>query len=133
MALWAVDLYDESKMNEDMLAMLRTNRDDVSKINSDGMFLSQVITALKAKPISEQKKLLSGEKAMSDWSHRVIGMPKRSCARMLAILRNEAFMEAFEQYVALSYGQEFFQFALGEMIVNSKLDEVRLKTNDCNN
>ncbi len=76
MLLWAVDLYNKSKMNEDMLAMLQTNQNDVSKINSDEMFLSQLITALKAKSISEQKRLLSEEKVMSDWSHCVIEMSK---------------------------------------------------------
>lgn len=127
-----MDLYDESKLDEDTLVMLQTNRDDVSKINSDGVFLNQLIAALKAKPLNEQQKLLSGEKAMSDWSHRVIGLPKRKCVRLLAIVRHDKFLDAFEQFVNLSYGQEFFQFALAKLIINSKLDKVRLKTNYSN-
>ena len=125
MLFWAVDLYDESKLDENMLASLQINCDNVFKINSNGMFLSQLVTVLKAKLINEQQRLLSGEKAMTDWAHYVVEISKAKCVRLLAVLRHGEFLNAFEQFVDLAYGQEFFQFALAEMIVNSKLDKVR--------
>ena len=61
-----MDLYNKAKLNKDMLAKLQTNPDNIFKINSDSMFLYQVIMALRSKLISKQKRLLSGKKVISE-------------------------------------------------------------------
>jgi hypothetical protein len=124
MLYWAVDLYDEEKLDGDMITELRTNRTDIAKANSDGIFLSVVVDGLKEKPLDEQKHILSGERALAEWAHRITGLPLRNCARLLAILRHDDFQREFREFVSTTYGQEYFQFALGELIVNSKLDHV---------
>ncbi len=122
-----MDLFDEDKLDSDMMIELRTNREDIEKANSDGIFLSIIIDGLKQKSLDEQRTILSGERALADWAHRITGVPMRNCARLLAILRHEQFQDEFRKFTSTTYGQAYFQFSVGELIVNSKMDHVSFK------
>lgn len=54
--------YDEASLSRDALLALQANRDDISKVNSEGKMLSLILSAYHAMTSTEQKKSLWSEK-----------------------------------------------------------------------
>ena len=61
-----MNLFDENKLNSDMIIKLRTNYKNIKKINSDEIFLLIIIDNLKQKSLNEQRIILSEEQVLTN-------------------------------------------------------------------
>ncbi|KAJ9272163.1 hypothetical protein DTO212C5_1668 [Paecilomyces variotii] len=82
-----------------------------------------------AKTCSEAQDLLKNHEEFKNWAHPVIGMSLNYAARAIAPLRSDAWLIRLPGYRRTAYGRSYYNYTLGEMIINSKLDQIWVTRN----
>ncbi|KAJ9395896.1 hypothetical protein DTO282F9_7141 [Paecilomyces variotii] len=82
-----------------------------------------------AKRCSEAQDLLKNHEEFKNWAHPVIGMSLKHAARAIAPLRSDAWLIRLPGYRRTAYGRSHYNYTLGEMIINSKLDQIWVTRN----
>ncbi|KAJ9301415.1 hypothetical protein DTO271G3_1550 [Paecilomyces variotii] len=94
----------------------------IEKPNTDGEHMLALIRAFEQKEQAQRKELLKNTEEFRKWARPVIGVSLKYVARAQAPLRKESWMRRILSYVRTPYGRAYYNYTLGELIVNSKLD-----------
>ena len=123
--LWAVDIYDNDKLTEDILAALMANCEVMHHSNSNGYNAVQIISQLESVPEDEQGAIVKGSN-FSDWVQTLFGLNLTHTAHMGSVISHEGFQLYVFRYGMTQYGERRFTWTLGGKMVSLKLDFVRL-------
>ncbi|KAJ9220825.1 hypothetical protein DTO169C6_6770 [Paecilomyces variotii] len=121
--LWAINLYNKA-MSSEVLTALRSNCKDVARINTDREHMLSLIKEWEKKPIDRRKELLKNYKEFKNWARPIIGVSLNYAARAIAPLRNNIWLQRLREYLRTAYGRSHWNYTLGEMIINAKLDQI---------
>jgi hypothetical protein len=105
--------------------LLRKNREDVSKHDTDGFNLRVILGRLDQMDASQEKRILR-QAEFAKWIQSELGMNPSQVARQLVLLHSTKWRNLFWQFVETSYGETFFQWTPVEQWIATKLDEVSL-------
>jgi hypothetical protein len=107
------------------MTVLRKNRDDVSKSNSNSFNLRVILQRLAEKDAVETRKLLV-QNRFARWTQSELGIEPTGVARKLVLLHSSKWCDLFAKFVETSYGETHFQWTPVEQWIATKLDNVSL-------
>ncbi|GKZ70431.1 ubiquitin-conjugating enzyme E2 1 [Aspergillus niger] len=120
---WAFDIYEQEKMESDLLATLKGNHDDPNKSDSDGYVLISILDDLAAKTENERQQLLKAGN-FGPWLQSTYGLNRSQGPRVLAITTAPFWRDLWRSYVMTPYGEKFFNFTTAEDIASTKLEKL---------
>ncbi|KAI3003273.1 hypothetical protein CBS147346_5413 [Aspergillus niger] len=120
---WAFDIYEQEKMESDLLATLKGNRDDPNKSDSDGYVLISILDDLAAKTENERQQLLKAGN-FGPWLQSTYGLNRSQGPRVLAITTAPFWRDLWRSYVMTPYGEKYFNFTTAGDIASTKLEKL---------
>ncbi|GKZ91318.1 ubiquitin-conjugating enzyme E2 1 [Aspergillus niger] len=120
---WAFDIYEQEKMESDLLATLKGNRDDPNKSDSDGYVLISILDDLAAKTENERQQLLKAGN-FGPWFQSTYGLNRSQGPRVLTNTTAPFWRDLWRSYVMTPYGEKYFNFTTAEDIASTKLEKL---------
>ncbi|KAJ9212958.1 hypothetical protein DTO166G4_5462 [Paecilomyces variotii] len=112
-------------MKPDLYGILRSNRREVYKADTDGEQMLALIEGSEVKSQAEGKALMAKHDGICNWARSVIGVTLKHVPRTMVSFRDSAWRRCIKQYMKTAYGRAFYNYTLRKAIINAKLDIIR--------